>query len=191
MSAVLVGVVGLVDGCEVVVIALGHDFVLQQVAGAVQLQVGARSFDLGLRIVCAGLLEVGALQHADDLTLGDLLTGQNLQCEHAAADGRIDVDDGGGIGLNAPGEGELILHRLGVRHDRVEDAILRSRCVRGISGLMAFAASREQQGRGKDKGRAELDGSHGRISVAAAKLIWCRLSHTCMFALRAARLTCR
>jgi hypothetical protein len=53
---------------------------------AVQLQVGAGSFDPRLLVVATGLLQVGALEHADNLAFCDLLPWQNLQCEHTATD---------------------------------------------------------------------------------------------------------
>ena len=55
-------VVGVVQRFEVVVITLGHDFVLQEVLATLQLQVGARGFNPGLLKVGPRLRRIATLQ---------------------------------------------------------------------------------------------------------------------------------
>ena len=118
---------------------------LQQVVGAIQLHVGAGRFDLRLLIIRPGLLQVGALQHADDLALRNLLTGQHLEGEDTSADRRIDMHHRRRIRLNACSQRQLIVHRLDVRNHGVEDAVLRSRRVGGIGVLVALAAAEKEE----------------------------------------------
>ena len=71
-GSIELGVVGVVQRFEVVVVALGHHFVLQEFLGALQLQIGARGFNLGLLKVRPGLRRIAALQYSELLSLASL-----------------------------------------------------------------------------------------------------------------------
>ena len=146
----------LIHCIEIVEILLRHDLVLQQVLRTIQLQVGSRRFDLCLLIVRPGLLQVSALQHADDLALGNLLTGEDLQRKHAPADRRIDVHHRRRIRLNARSKRQLIVHRLDVRNHGVHDAVLRRRRVGCIGWLAALAAAEKEEHRGSQEKGADV-----------------------------------
>ena len=74
-SALQFGVVGVVERFEVVVILLRQDLMLQQLFGAVELQIGAGGFNSCFLEIGAGLGSVAALQGADTLALVDFLPG--------------------------------------------------------------------------------------------------------------------
>ncbi len=61
MVRVELRVLGLVRGFEIVVVALRHHFVLQQKLGAIELEIGARDFNLGLLVIGARLGNLAAL----------------------------------------------------------------------------------------------------------------------------------
>ena len=61
-GSIQLGVVGVVQRFEIVVVALGHHFVLQEVFATLQLKIGARGFNLGLFEVRPGLSRIAALQ---------------------------------------------------------------------------------------------------------------------------------
>ena len=158
--------VGVVEGLEVVVVFLGHDFVLEELFGAIELEVGAGGFDLRFLEIGAGLRGVAALEHSKLLPLDYFLTGKDLQGDDASADGREDVHHRGGIGHDVRGQKELVGDRLAVGFGCLDYALRRRGL--GLRGLLVFTRSQKEK-RGCDSG-GKCAPVHGRISVAAAKL---------------------
>ncbi len=117
---------------------------LQELLAALQLQVGAGGFNLGLLEVGAGLGGVAALQCADLLAFADFLAGQHLERDDASADGRVDVNDVSRVRHDPRRQHELIAHRLPVHGGRL-DGVLRRSVFGRRRGLLVLAGGSEKK----------------------------------------------
>ena len=98
----------LIGGFEVIVIALGHNFVLQQKLGAIELTVGTGYLDFRFIVIGARGGYFAALDKADVLSFGHFLAGPNIQFDQASGDLRVDMDHSGWVRLNPGGEHQAI-----------------------------------------------------------------------------------
>jgi hypothetical protein len=102
------GMRGLIRGFEVIVIALGQNFVLQQKLGTIELTIGTGYLDFRFIVIGSGGGYFAALDEAYVLTLGHFLAGPNIQFNEASGDLRVDVDHPGWVRLNPGGKHQAI-----------------------------------------------------------------------------------
>jgi len=98
----------LISSFEVIVIALGQDFVLEQKLGAVELTAGTGYLDFRFVVIGSRGGYFAALDQADVLSLGHFLTGANIEFDQASGDLRVDMDHSGWVGFNPGGEHQAI-----------------------------------------------------------------------------------
>jgi hypothetical protein len=176
-GALQLSVVGIVQRLQVVVITLGHDIVLQQLFGAVELKIGAGCLDLRFLKIGPCLGSITALQRTDLFPFAHFLAGKDAEREHAAADQRIDVDHLGRIRHDTCRQNQLACHRLRVHGDGFDYLLPGSIGLR--RNFVAMTGSRRKQYEGGHRRAEKKLPFHGAISVAAAKLSWWMLSQTC------------
>jgi hypothetical protein len=140
------GMCCLIRGFEVVVIALGKNFVLQQKLGAVELTVGTGHLDFRFIVVGSRGGYFAALDEAYVLSLGHVLTGPNIQFDQATGDLRVDMDHSGGVRLNPGGEHQAIRDWLGMDGSDF-DGRLSDGSIDGF-GRLVMAAETGQEGQG-------------------------------------------
>ena len=102
-------VIGIVQRLQIVVVALRHHFVLQQFLGALQLQIGASGFNLGLLEIGARLRSVAALQQCRSVVpCCTSWPGSTLSESTASADRRIDMHHSVGLAITRAASDKLI-----------------------------------------------------------------------------------
>jgi hypothetical protein len=136
---------GLISGFEVIVIALGHDFVLQQKLGAIELTIGTRYLDFCLTVIGSCRSNLTALDEADGLPLGHFLSGPNIQFDQATGDLRVDMDHARRVGFNPRSEDQTISHGLRMNGSDFDRGFLGSIFAPGRGWRFVIAAKADEK----------------------------------------------